>query len=110
MGRGTCPLGGSVARLPLIVEAEAEEDLAEAAHWYEQQRKGLGREFLKTVGTTLEQIRRMPLIPGKVFEDVRRLPAGRFPYGVFYQVDATQISVIAVYHNSRDPRGWQDRA
>ena len=97
-------------RLPLIVDAEAEEDLAEAARWYEKQRKGLGREFLKCVGTTLDQIRRMPLIPSKVFEDVRRLPTGRFPYGVFYKVDAKQISVIAVYHNSRDPSGWQERA
>jgi len=31
---------------PLIVNPEAESDLAEAQHWYERQRAGLGREFL----------------------------------------------------------------
>ena len=96
-------------KLPLIVELEAEEDLAEAARWYEVQRKGLDREFLKSVDAAIAQIRRMPLILPKVFEDVRRVPTGRFPYGVFYKVEAEQISVIAVYHNSRDPRGWQER-
>lgn len=96
--------------LPLIVDLEAEQDLAEAARWYELQRKGLGREFLRSVDSALTQIRRMPLILPKVFEDVRRAPTGRFPYGVFYKIEAEQISVIAVYHNSRDPRGWQERA
>ena len=52
----------------------------------------------------------MPLNPPKVFEGVRRVPVRRFPYGVFYQVGADQIGVIAVYHSNRDPRGWQQRS
>lgn len=34
----------------------------------------------------------------------------KFPYMVFYRVDDDQITVLAVYHTSRDPAGWQSRA
>jgi hypothetical protein len=34
----------------------------------------------------------------------------RFPYAVVYRIDDDQITVVAVYHMHRDPRGWQSRA
>jgi hypothetical protein len=33
-------------RLPVRIREEAEVDLSDAAIWYEQQRVGLGQEFL----------------------------------------------------------------
>ena len=45
-----------------------------------------------------------------VYRDVRRALTRRFPYGVYYRVHADRIEVIAVYHSSRDPSGWQSRA
>jgi plasmid stabilization system protein ParE len=33
----------------------------------------------------------------------------RFPYAVYYRVLADRIRVLAVYHTSRDPSGWQTR-
>lgn len=33
---------------PLRIEAEAEEEIAQAQDWYEQQRVGLGAEFVET--------------------------------------------------------------
>lgn len=35
--------------------------------------------------------------------------ARSWPYGVFYRIDDDQVTVIAVYHARRNPRGWQDR-
>ena len=40
----------------LIIRAAAEQDLEEASAWYEEQREGLGKEFLVAVGQTLETI------------------------------------------------------
>ncbi len=96
--------------LPLIINPEAEADLEEARDWYEFQRVGLGLEFLDRVGEAFGQIRQNPLLHGKVFEDLRIALVRRFPYAVIYQVDEAQITVIAVYHTRRAPRGWQERA
>jgi len=96
--------------LPLIVNPEAETDLAEAKQHYDAQRDGLGDEFLESVGQALERIRQAPLSPRKVFQELRRVLVRRFPYAVFYRADDDQITVVAIYHARRDPRGWQDRA
>jgi plasmid stabilization system protein ParE len=34
----------------------------------------------------------------------------RFPYSVFYRVEADRIVVLAVFHGRRNPRIWQARA
>lgn len=46
----------------LRIDDEAEDELAAAAFWYEQQRSGLGREFLRAIDTTIATIEAMPLI------------------------------------------------
>jgi plasmid stabilization system protein ParE len=33
----------------------------------------------------------------------------RFPYGLFYQVEADRVFVIACFHGKRNPRRWQSR-
>jgi toxin ParE1/3/4 len=96
--------------LPLIVREEAEADLADARKWYEQQRAGLGDEFILCVDAAFERIRRMPEVHPILYKDARRALVRRFPYGVFYRVEADYISVLAVMHNRRDPRRWQSRA
>jgi toxin ParE1/3/4 len=95
--------------LPLVVTAEAEDDIASARQWYEDQREGLGDEFVLCIEEALERIRRPPLSGREVVDTVRKIIVRRFPYGVFYRVDPDQIGVIAVYHAKRDPRGWQSR-
>jgi plasmid stabilization system protein ParE len=96
--------------LPLIITPEAEADLAEAKAWYERKRESLGEEFILCVEAGLEQIRRAPEAATEVQPGVRRVVVRRFPYGIFYRVDADQIAVLAVYHSKRDPRGWRERA
>ena len=95
--------------LPLIITPEAEEDLADAKAWYERQRAGLGTRFVLSVEAALDHIGRTPQAASEVLPGVRRVVVRRFPYGVIYRVDPDQIAVIAVYHNKRDPRGWQSR-
>jgi hypothetical protein len=33
----------------------------------------------------------------------------RFPYGIFFQLEAEHVVVIACFHGHRDPRRWQMR-
>ena len=95
---------------PIRLRDEADRDIALAASWYEEQRAGLGQEFLDellaTLGTIAEQPRAYPVL----HRDVRRALMRRFPFGVFFQTTASDIVVVAVFHGSRHPRGWRRRA
>jgi plasmid stabilization system protein ParE len=95
---------------PLIVNPEAEADLAEANAWYDERSPGLGDDFLLCVEEVIERIRRTPGLYGQVFQDLRLALVRRFPYAVVDREDDDQITVVAVYHTRRDPRGWQGRA
>jgi toxin ParE1/3/4 len=93
----------------LLIEPEAEADIAEAFAWYEAQRPGLGTEFKATLVELLDTIEddpeRFPIIRSRT----RRALLRRFPFGVFYVLDADVIAVIACLHCRRDPRRWRLR-
>jgi plasmid stabilization system protein ParE len=88
---------------------EAEQDLAESARWYEDQRPGLGQEFLDEALTTFAAIAERPLASAAVYGSLRRALLHRFPFGVFYLVDDDGAVVIGVIHGSRHPRRWKNR-
>lgn len=88
---------------------EAERDLADAAAWYEEQRPGLGRQFLDETQVVLSSIAESPLAYGVVHRTVRRALLRRFPFGVFYCAELSRIVVIGILHGSRDPKVWQGR-
>jgi plasmid stabilization system protein ParE len=88
---------------------EAEQDLADAARWYEEQRPGLGQEFLDEALATFAAIAERPLASAAVYGSLHRALLHRFPFGVFYLVDDEGAVVIGVIHGSRHPRLWKSR-
>ena len=96
--------------LPVVLTAEAEADLEAAAQWYEQRSAGLGAELVARVRDTLTRIGNNPDLYPESHAGVRRAALRRFPYGVFYRRRDDRIEVIAVFHDRRDPTGWQSRA
>ena len=95
---------------PLILNPEAEADLVEAKLYYETRRPGLGDDFLLRVEEAFKGIQRAPQLHAEVFQNLRLALVRRFPFAVVYRLDDDQITVLAVYHSRRDPRGWQGRA
>jgi plasmid stabilization system protein ParE len=95
--------------MTVVVNPEAEADLADAKAWYDGQRPGLGDVFLGRVEDLLGLIARMPELHAKSFDELRAALVTRFPYEIVYRIDDDQITVVAVYHTRRDPRGWQGR-
>lgn len=85
------------------LRSRAEEDLAEAALWYEEQMPGLGRDFLGEAGLVFEQIAQFPESYPPRHRRFRRALIRRFPYGVFYSVEPDLIVVLAVVHLAQDP-------
>jgi len=93
----------------LLVQPEAEADLAEAYRWYEAQRPGLGLEFLAAVDRALERIAEQPLRHAAVHRDTRRTFLRRFPYVVFHVMRSDRVHVLAVLHQRRNPRIARNR-
>ena len=89
---------------------EAEADVSDAARWYEAQRSGLGSEFLDEVLRTLASISEHPDLYPRISGDVRRAVIRRFPFGVFYVMDESEVVVLAVMHGRRAPAHWKSRA
>ena len=48
-----------------------------------------------------------PLTYPVVHRDSRRALMTRFPFGIYFRVEQSQIVVVAVVHASRHPRRWQ---
>jgi toxin ParE1/3/4 len=93
----------------LKVRQEAEADLAEARHWYNEQRPGLGDEFLAAVRATIQRIRRVPLAFAVAYRECRSALVARFPYVVYFRIHGDLVSVLAVMHGHRDESVWQSR-
>jgi plasmid stabilization system protein ParE len=88
---------------------EADQDLASAASWYEQQRAGLGHEFLDDALSAFRLVAERPLSYPLVHRDTRRALMSHFPFGIYFRVEQARIVVLAVIHGSRHPRRWQSR-
>lgn len=88
----------------------AEQDIAEAFVWYEEQATGLGLEFMRAVDASFAAIQRSPMIYPVVYRDLRRALLRRFPYKVFFAQREDRIDVLAVVHGRRHPRVWRRRA
>jgi plasmid stabilization system protein ParE len=95
--------------LELIIRPEAEADALEAYRWYSDQLPGLGDEFLAEIDRALETIHAHPQATRKLHREFRRVLTRRFPYAVFYAVQADRIVVFAILHTARDPRLWRKR-
>ena len=87
----------------LIVRRRAEHDMAEAALWYETRRPGTALYFIRCVDAALAFITRYPDAGSVRFGPFRRVLISRFPFGVFYTIEAQTVFVHGVYHLSRDP-------
>ena len=95
--------------LSVHLRPEAEQDIEEAASWYEKQSAGLGNEFLDEVLVTLERVAELPSLYPIIYRNTLRALIHRFPFGIYYRVEGEQIVVVAVMHGSRNPTRWKKR-
>jgi plasmid stabilization system protein ParE len=96
--------------LRLVLRDEAQFEFDEAFDWYESERAGLGVEFTAEIQKVFDRIAATPLIYQCALADIRKAVVRRFPYCIFYRPHADRVEVIAVFHSSRNPRDWKNRA
>jgi hypothetical protein len=95
--------------IPLRVSSVADHDSVACAVWLEEQRAGLGGDFVDALDRTFAEIARLPLsCPTLVLDDIqfkrplRWLRVERFPHMVIFETNAEEILVIAVVHPHQD--------
>jgi len=94
---------------PLILRAEAEDDVRTISHELEAVQSGLGRRFTSALREILDRIEFMPEIYAPLWHDVRAARLKRFQHVTYYIVLAEQVEVLAVLHGARHPSAWQSR-
>ena len=96
--------------MTLVFHPLAERELIAAARFYETRASGLGANFIRQIERTLADVVVHPNA-GSLFmgTTIRRRLMQRFPFGVVYEVETENISVIAIMHLQRRPGYWKRR-
>lgn len=92
---------------PVVFLPQAEQEMLEAARYYESQAAGLRVDYLsemeRAVATIAESPKTWPIIEG----ELRRRLVRRFPFGILYRIDPKEIVIVAVAHLRRKPGYWR---
>lgn len=89
----------------------AKKDIREAAHWYNSQKKGLGKKFTKQIRKEIKFIEENPTANQTRYKSVKTTIVQIFPFMIHYQVDPINklIIIAGVFHTSLNPKKWNKR-
>src|SRR5262249_37769379 len=87
----------------------AEQELNDAASYYNAAGPGLGALFLDEIERAVKQVRGHPEKGPLVNRLVRRKLVRRFPYSVMYSVQVDTIRILAIANQKRRPFYWRGR-
>ena len=95
--------------MKLIILQQADEELYQAASYYEKQQAGLGYKFLDEVETHIKWISVNSIIPRVRQGNYRRINLKIFPFYIPYMIHQDRIWILAIAHSHRKPIYWVDR-
>jgi plasmid stabilization system protein ParE len=93
----------------LKITSEALFDIEDIIAWYELQRIGLSYDFELCLEAGIGELYRNPESYQKKYKNVKIKFISRFPYGIHYLFEETEIILIGVFHTSRSPKNWSKR-
>jgi len=94
---------------PVVFLPSAEEEIIEAAVYYQAQAEGLGTKYLNAVEKAVRFIAESPTTWPVIDGSLRRHLVRNFPFGILYRIEPEQVVIVAVAHMSRRPGYWQGR-
>ena len=87
----------------------AETEVDEAVSWYQEKSPDESLKFLDELDRVVRLVAGYPLIGVETEPEIRSFVFSRFPYSLVYGTEENVLVVIAVAHQSRQPRYWSDR-
>jgi len=94
---------------PSLFLPEAEQEMLEAALYYQNQAPGLGSDYLSAVERAIQSIEESPYTWPILEGEFRRRLVRRFPFGVLYRIEPEIIIIVAVAHLRKKPGYWKKR-
>lgn len=94
----------------LIFNPLIPDDLAEALDYYESISEELANRFRRSVNRRLDEIAERPESFQFDIPPIRFARVARFPYVIFFTVQPSFVSLLAIVHGSSNPVKWRDRA
>ena len=93
----------------IIIDADAENELAESVDFYEHRVPGLGLDFERVARVAVQTIQADPERHSLQKDGTRRLVLERFPFVIHYVDLPDTIWILAFAHTSRKPGYWRRR-
>ena len=87
-----CFLEGAMKNI--IFLPQAEQEMIEAALFYDAQSRGLGREFLHAIKKGTNDIAHQPTAYPILRNGIRRKLIRRFPYGILYRDEEERMTKL----------------
>ncbi len=95
--------------MKLKISAFAENDLEESIKHYNEQKDGLGVEFVEAIIETFNRIKENPNQFPKEYKQMRKARTERFPVKVFFVVKDTIAYILGIFHASCNPQVMKKR-
>ena len=94
----------------LVVLPSVSQELTRTIH-EAQQRFGTGSALLTEIAAVFSKIRERPRRYPVAYADVHRALTSRFRFAIFFEIveERTEIVILAVLHQRRDPALWPRR-
>lgn len=86
----------------VVYKSLAQMEAAEAYQWYAQPHIGMANAFIEELERTNGFIARNPHLYACVEAEMRRANLNRFPYSLFYVIDADTVNVLSCFHQHRE--------
>jgi len=78
-------------------------EIIDAVDWYDEQREGLGTEFLNELDRFYETLYENPFIYSFYDEPIRQGKVSRFPYTVVYEIFESSVVIYSVFMFRQNP-------
>lgn len=98
-----------MARVPVRLHPQAEEEAGNARAWYAERSFRAADAFLSELDAAMESISDAPHRWPRIYGRYRRFPMRKFPFSIVYIQRSDFIEVMAVAHYRRRPGYWQQR-
>ncbi|CAA9200881.1 hypothetical protein FLACOL7796_03496 [Flavobacterium collinsii] len=83
----------------------AENEIDKTIEFYESRSKGLGKQFLSYLKTSLQVLKTHPeLFQIKKEPGYRELTLVKFPFVIIYEIIGNEVIIYSVFHTSRNPQ------
>ena len=96
--------------LRVVITPEAAADIVDARTWYDSQETGAGDRFYQIFRKRIHDALKNLLLPrawGR--RKIRKLRISKYPYSIYYEINAEELQIIAVVHGARNPKYLNDR-